>query len=114
MAIEDFYGPLHYYACVETKNDKGNVIKSYPVATAFQGVINQASNQERAMAGQLGKQIDYKMYYPASVPIPDRVIIYDGTRKYRMVGEPKDTMNQGHHYRVGLQRITAETINLGA
>ncbi len=111
--INRYYSVLNYYAPTESTNERGNDVKSRLTPVVFDGVINQASSKERSMAGQTGLQIDAKLYYPTSVNIPAGSIVYDGTNRYRIVSEPKNTMNRDHHYMVYLQRITKENITLG-
>lgn len=109
MAITDYYTSLSYIPQVQSS---GSVYTAQADGTpvSFQGAINQNSSKERAMAQQLGFDTDYKLFYPTSVTIPGTAIISDGTNRYKIVGEPKNTMSRNHHYRLYLKKTSAENL----
>jgi len=78
---------------------------NYTTDVAVSAAVNLLSGDERREYGNLGYDVRYKAYTDVSTEITaGRRCRWDGDT-WVIVGEPKNTLQQGHHYRILLGRV---------
>ena len=108
MPISDYYRSLDRYEATRTANGRGGATLGWVKAETFQGLINQASSQEVLAAGQLGIVADHKLFCGVAETIERDMLIGEGDRVFRVVSQPKNTVNRGHHLRVMLRETSLD------
>lgn len=108
MAIQDYYRPLTVQRKTTTPNGFGGESETWANHLSIEGLINQASSKEIVAAAQHQEDIDSKLFTDVGLDIKkdDRVVdSIEGNKVYRIVSVPKDTVNQGHHWKIMLRRV---------
>jgi len=108
MAINDYYNTLYLINYTEVVDGRGLAIKTPEIEVTFQGVINQASSSEVIINRKLDIVADYKLFCPVTVAITRSSRVRQGSQYYNVVSEPKNTVNQDHHYKIYLKSTSKE------
>lgn len=104
MAIQDYYVTLEKYSKTSVSNGRGGFVDTWVKASEFEGLINQTSSREIEAAMKIDIDTDSKLYCPTSVILTNDNRIKWGTQYYRVVSEPKNTVNRGHHLKIFLKK----------
>lgn len=102
MAIQDYYITLIRRRATVTS---GAFPTETIIDTEFQGAINQATAKEVQQAMQFNVEADYKMYCDVTEDINHNDVIVADSKKYRVVGDNKNTMRRNHHFKILLKYI---------
>jgi len=105
MPITDYYTLIELHTKTKTPNGRGGSTYVWAKASEFQGLINQASSREIEAAAKLSIEADHKLYCPVGTSLSNEKLLKQGSTYYRVVSKPKDTVSQGHHYKVLLKEV---------
>lgn len=108
MPITDYYTDIEIHGKHKTPNGRGGYSYNWSKESDFPGLINQASSREIEAAAKMDIQADYKLYCPVTVNLSKEKLLLWNNEYYRVVSEPKDTVNRGHHYKVLLKKISLD------
>ena len=110
MAIEDYYGPLTTQRAVKSKNVISGTNKVWSNNLVnIQGLINISSSNLIFIIGQHQVQSTHKLFTAIGQDIKtDDRIIDANDNIYRIVSDPQDTVQRGHHWLIYLQRIETD------
>lgn len=104
MAIDNFYVDLVLRKKTATSDDRGGSILTN-ADTAFKGVITLSGSRELEIAKKMAISSTHTLYCPVTVDIEKQDIIVWGTKHYKVVSEPQNTVGRNHHYKTMLELI---------
>jgi len=105
LAIEDYYKPLIIQRKTLSGNGMGGSSETWVTHLSIDGLINQASSSEIYIAGKLDIKVTHKLFCPPGLDITNKDRVLYNSKIYRIVGEPKDTVNRGHHFVMMLEYL---------
>lgn len=108
MPITDYYTTTEKLTKTESANGRGGYTYAWATSLTFDALINQASSREVEMALKMGIEADYKMFYSVAVSLCREDRIKQSGVIYRVVSEPKNTVNRNHHHKVYLKRMDTD------
>jgi SPP1 family predicted phage head-tail adaptor len=111
MAIERFYKPIVKLKKTQVPNGRGGFIDTWVEDFTFQGLINQAGSSEIELANKLGISADHKLFCSVDTVIDHNDLVKKNGKYYRIVSEPKDTVERGHHYKILLKYTSLDEEN---
>lgn len=106
--ITDYYHTIDLYTKASTPNGRGGFTYAWSKSSDFQGLINQASSREIEAAAKLDIEADYKLYCGVGVSLDNEKLLKYNNNFYRIVSEPKNTVERDHHYKTLLKRTSAD------
>jgi SPP1 family predicted phage head-tail adaptor len=110
MAITHYYTTIDLHTKTSVADGRGGSVDTWAKDSDFQGCINQASSKEIEAAAKLGIEADYKLYCPVDTDIDHTKLLYYKSSYYRIISEPKDTVERGHHLKVLLKKMPGDPI----
>jgi SPP1 family predicted phage head-tail adaptor len=108
MPITDYYSTITVLSKTTTADNRGGKTYVWASSGTFSGLINQADSKEIEAAAKLGIEASHKLYCPVSVSISNKNLLKVGTRYYRIVSDPKNTVGRSHHYKIFLRETSLD------
>lgn len=111
MAIDEYYRDIIVLAQIEGQDQLGGRIENWGEVATIQGAINKSYANVSNIGGKSGETSAAKGFFEITdtstsyLHKQNRLQDIDGSI-YKINGEPKNTMNRNHHYRLDLEYVT--------
>lgn len=106
MAIERFYKQtIEVWRGTPATDDRGNTtMGTRTKQSEFPGTVNRHGTKEERSGGQWIYKDTYKLFCATTRDIQEHDQIREGSNKYRVIGQPKDTIVRGNHFNINLEK----------
>ncbi len=111
MAIQDYYKSIQVVSRQGTPNGRGGTNYIWIVDGEILGLINQMTSREKEAAQKLDIEADYKLFTDVGNQLDNNKLLLYNNEYYRIVSEPKNTVERNHHYKVLLKKIGLDQEN---
>ena len=111
MAIQDYYKSIQVLAQQGVPNGRGGTSYTWTPEGEIMGAINQANSREIEAARKKDIEADFKLFTDVGSQLDNTKLLLYKNEYYRVVSEPKDTMQRNHHYKVLLKKTGLDQEN---
>lgn len=110
MALEDYFEDLDLQRKSSVDNGIGGEIETWATIGTIRGCINASGSSEIRLAGMLQVTTTHKLLCEPAADIQSSDRIHKNGLYYRVVSDPKNTLNRGHHLKVLLQEVGIDNV----